>query len=137
MTRSEEIAARLAAARSGPWTVDKHPGDKGSGMIRQQFWIMCPETDCSDCAVAQVTHKHVAVVRLGHCEEDAGPTAEMIAHAPADLAYLLARVGELEAGLREIAAQHPEHDGYFEDGCPCCIARATLWEPAARAEVGA
>lgn len=47
-----------------------------------------------------------------------------------ELKALRQRNRELEAGLTEIAGQRPEHDGFFEDGCPCCIARATLWEPA-------
>lgn len=90
----DEIRARLSAATPGPWVRRKYAGDIDT--VRQAQWVGCPEADHDDCAIAQTVH-NIALVRLGHSPDRAIPDAEFIAHAPEDIAALLAYIEALEA----------------------------------------
>lgn len=116
--RLEEIEHRLQGARPGPWTTRKYPGE--NDVVRQTHWVTCEEPGHSDCAIAVVNH--VAVVRIGHTDDDAASTAEFIAAAPEDTAWLVARVRTLESDLRTYGRHLPWCDFpmYFgQMACSC------------------
>jgi hypothetical protein len=77
--RVAEIRARLDGADTpGPWEIE--PDEHGTRLGSKTRWVgHCP--DCDTTA------------------EFGSGDADLIAHAPADLAYLLSRVGELETQL--------------------------------------
>lgn len=85
--RIAEIEARWANATKGPWYLERDDRDYGAIGYRV--------TDGAGSDLAQVseeTYPDEAIARAA-CD------ATAIAHAPEDVAYLLQRVRELEAGL--------------------------------------
>jgi hypothetical protein len=80
--RTAEIRARLQAATPGPWHADD--GDFGCVMVGNYGWVTPAGVNAPEYDVD---------TPQGHAD------AELIAHAPTDLAYLLARVEELERQL--------------------------------------
>lgn len=94
--RVREIRARLEAATPGPWGVyngtdvfGPHGGDSGDGAKADDNdgWQV------ADCAVGLTSYAG-DFVPLGHAVRIAN--AHLIAHAPADLRWLLDRVERLE-----------------------------------------
>jgi hypothetical protein len=87
--RLAEIRARLDAATPGPWTTDRSPlADDGNSA-----WF--PECGYFYEVTAPRLQKYVAEA-YGHEPAD----AELIAHAPADIAWLLGEVERLAARVR-------------------------------------
>jgi hypothetical protein len=88
--RIAEIRARLEAATPGPWKAqeyDENPGDEGCAILGNTTTTM---------------RSYVLAYSLPYPWHDREATerdAELIANAPTDLAYLLARVEELERQL--------------------------------------
>lgn len=110
--RLAEIEARLSAATPGPW-IAEYSGEQGNCVIPSD---------------AQSTREAVCVTRLYHQQAD----AELIAHAPADLAALVAVVREVEA-LHRPDESRGTWDGYCrscgkEWPCPTAAAVQTLGE---------
>lgn len=91
------LFARLAQGRPTPWTTRKHQGE--DDMVRQLHWVSCAEPTHSDCAVCQTVHPDIALVRLGHVNDDATANAELIVAAVNALPDLLSAVGTLGAAL--------------------------------------
>lgn len=93
----EAIRARITAATPGPWKAEWVDGDDWWQITGQPFddggqWLACPEVATTDEM------------------EDDGTDADLIAHAPADLAALCDEVEELTADLYELRQQRREAD---------------------------
>lgn len=111
VTRLEEIRARLNAATPGPWRTSWRGIDPDVVSIEGGI---CHAEDC-DCDGPD----------LVLAEADAA----FIAHAPEDIAFLLARVAALKAALAPLAAQDCESWGCLHaldnhDARTCVIERA-------------
>ena len=91
-SREAEIQARLDAATPGPWEVY----DPGDGTAR--LWTVRDNEDDAE----RLIHEPI-----GYLDWDNG---ELIANAPADLAYLLARVATLEAQVAAVRGALPDSD---------------------------
>lgn len=98
------LFARLAQGRPTPWTTRKHQGE--DDMVRQLHWVSCAEPTHSDCAVCQTVHPDIALVRLGHVNDDATANAELIVAAVNALPDLLSAVGALGAALEVAEAEN-------------------------------
>jgi hypothetical protein len=135
-SKIDEIRARLEAA------LGTNPAPWSSEWTGQQFSV-------SDARGEEIIEQTFAIPTWGERYEQAKATCDvdtalMIAHAPADIAYLLARVAELEAGSREQATTEgeytiephllnlrPKHlyqpawqDGHGPEVCGlCCVAK--------------
>lgn len=92
------IKARLWAATPGPWERYESAGGREL-LLKRKFWQVGGGPE----------RKGVGLI-FGDTEAN----ADLIAHAPADLAALVARVEELEGALREYA--DPQKWGYIDDG---------------------
>ena len=110
MTRIDDIKARLDAATDGPWWDE-------SGVIHAKAPHWTPEVHSCD---------HVA-------KADPHENATFIANAPADIAYLLRLVEELDESLDRLMIVQPQQCWCHEldpddidDGCECqmCYAAA-------------
>lgn len=89
--RLASIEARLDAATPGPWEFDE-------------------TTSIIDAGEVSVAHVHIT-------HDDSGSAnADLIAHAPADLRYLLDRVRELEKTVDALELRHMDRDAqdYYE-----------------------
>jgi hypothetical protein len=124
--RTAEIRARLDAATPGPWKAqdyDDNPGDEGCAILGK---------------TSNTMRSFVLAYSLPYPWHDQKATeadAALIANAPADLAYLLARVGELEgqiAAILPIASPDRETQEQRERNW-----RAGAWESFARRAAGA
>ena len=99
--RLDEIRKRLGAATPGPWHIErmKH------SLKHSEIWLQ-PEDEHAwslDCNTYQPNSKDEA-------------NAQLIAHAPEDIAYLLAEVERLQADLQKAyQEQYKAHVRYFED----------------------
>ena len=126
--RIDEIRERLDKATPGPWKATYEAADDwvsitGQGFYDGGHWMTCPE--------------------VATCEGIVGPDADLIANAPADLAWLLGEVERLSAERMQpeqpeptaaevlAAAEESEHHeqwGYDENGFPHCECGASLVE---------
>lgn len=97
-SREIEIQARIDAATPGPWEA-YNPGD---GTAR--LWTVRDNEDDAE----RLIHEPI-----GYLDWDNGV---LIANAPADLAYLLARVATLEAQVAAVRDKHREHQVPVTDG---------------------
>lgn len=84
-SRLEEIESRLKAATPGPWLLEYENADERSG---GEWYTAGP---------ARIMFPYSANQQQ---ETMAQINAELIAHCPEDLTYLIARVRELEDALR-------------------------------------
>jgi hypothetical protein len=101
MDRLEEIRARLAAATPGPWTaIQKTWRSRTSGHTWSAYGIEQSQEVYGDDAWA--------ISYATDTGQIAQKDADLIAHAPADLAYLLAEVERLQGImgiLEEVGAE--------------------------------
>lgn len=94
----ETIQQRLSAATPGPWHVEEESSQ-----------------ECTIRATGPVISGVVATVRLNwirseqRYEQDRN--VELIAHAPTDIAWLLARLVLVERQRDELRARNMEHEG--------------------------
>lgn len=118
-TRLEEIEARLSAATPGPWFVAEQPFDDRSTAVYgdNTAQVACDPHGARFIADCDVTMEWTE----GEPDQSVfdRANAELIAHAPTDLAWLVERVRELEGALE------------FECGNRCaeqnpCNAKETL-----------
>ena len=82
MSRIDEIRDRLDKATPGPWEATYEPSDRWTSITGQAHddggrWLLCPE--------------------VATCEGEGHTDADLIANAPADLAWLLGEVERLSA----------------------------------------
>lgn len=93
----DAIEARIAAATPGPWTATYEDADRWTSITGEGYsidgdlWVVCPE--------------------VATCEGELGPDADLIAHAPEDLAALVAEVRATTADLAvavEVARERGE-----------------------------
>ena len=94
MRRIDEIRERLDKATPGPWKATYEAADDwvsitGQGFYDGGHWMTCPE--------------------VATCEGIVGPDADLIANAPADLAWLLGEVERLSA--ERMQPEQPEPTG--------------------------
>lgn len=114
--RMKEIEAREKAATEGPWMLDK---DGTCDVLGKEIWG--PKETWPDCPFVKRSGRYDADMNpvpsemfsvwpvivpnpgilTGEYDDAAIPTLEFIAHARADVPFLLSRVEELEAALGE------------------------------------
>lgn len=114
MTRLDEIEARLAAATPGPWRADQCGGGEESF---SGSWV-CPGGHAngvwSNPAERDVLRDETSL---------SSPDAELIAHAPEDIAALLAVVKAVRTKAEDWAALAPGDD-WGEDIAQTIVADA-------------
>ena len=90
----EPIKERLAAATPGPWEMSYDADDKWTSITGQPYddggqWLVCPE--------------------VATCEGEPDADSTFIAHAPEDIAALVAEVerlrGQIDARAAELAGE--------------------------------
>jgi hypothetical protein len=130
--RLDQIRARVEAATKGPWNVWPGPEYVGGGedmcIGAGEQWLAnmdhrvprCPQImddghpDDDQCDICSLDSPRISK------EQDAN--AEFIAHARADVPWLLDRIAELEGALR--AAEWGGMEWSYSDEavyyCPCC-----------------
>jgi hypothetical protein len=112
MSRIQEIEARLAKATPHPWGVYYERGTwrvysvpRGKGELRGETHIV-PE-------YGKVAWPNEGGVEFMGCALGATPDADLIAHAPADLRYLLDRVAELASELERTRQERDNCHSHF------------------------
>ena len=98
--RLEAIKARLFASTPGTWTASYDSCDCSDGMCNHGSWVhaIVMESERPNCAPIRGEHTHSEYCRWrSELADFIIPDAELIAHAPADLRWLIARVAQLEA----------------------------------------
>ena len=88
MTRIDEIRDRLDKATPGPWKATYEPDDRWTSITGQGHndggrWLLCPE--------------------VATCEGEDHPDADLIANAPADLAWCLGKIERLSTKLAMVS----------------------------------
>jgi len=104
VSRLDEIKARLAAATPAPWVPSKNYG----GVVNPELETECGCDHGPDKPMGERTCTEVYGGRLV-CESCLRPDAELIAHAPADIATLL-RVAEAAEALLTYLWTHEDEE---------------------------
>lgn len=81
-----QIKARLEAATPGPWQVDGM--DSGHSLYEMDWWVTAGEYNDTVCDMGGL----VRAGNEGAAKDDGGKDAIFIAHAPEDMAKLIAAV---------------------------------------------
>lgn len=92
--RLAEIRARLDAATPGPWfATPEMLAAGGSHIAGRSPWVSVPTHVIARCS-------RLASDRKRGPDKAAEANAELIAHAPEDIAYLLAELARVSGGAR-------------------------------------
>lgn len=106
--RIDEIRTRTDVATPGHWGT--HYDGKGTYTVEARPGL--------DLTLGPVNEGAVATLAGGHGDQQAYQDARFIAHAREDVPYLLGRVAELEAQLRNTPAYTDLACSRFPDNCP-------------------
>ena len=110
-TRAHEIRGRWAKASDGPWNVGAEFQPSGRTDKNPVTPIRAPDDSCTKCGNSE--GEWLIAWTFKHANPNTHENAAAIAAAPTDVAYLLARVQELEKDVTQIGqlagavAEHP------------------------------